>query len=471
MSADRPHRIGYVLKMYPRFSETFIVSEILAREAAGEEIVIFSLRPPADARFHPELARVQAPVIQVGRSSSPRRLWEVWGRAMSAPDLARGMSAQLHELVGAGVDDAEQALEVAMLAREHGVTLLHAHFASMATTVARLAALVTDLPYSFTAHAKDIFHRDVEDADLARKLRDADHAVTISEYNRRHLVERFGATTTARLELVRNGLELERFPFRGHAEIGEVPRLLGVGRLVEKKGFDQLIDTVHALRAEGREVHADIVGDGPLREDLAARIQQLGLTEHVHLLGPRTQEEVRGLLTQADLFVAPFVIGADGNADGLPTVLLEAMATGIPCVAAAVTAVGEVIIDGTTGWLVPTGDTPALIDAVREALDPATDRLARTTAARELVAAHYDSRGQARALRALAERSAHRNILTEPIALADLDAAQTPTAQTATAQPPTGQAPEGRRPSAPTLSPAASPSAGVAAAPTGRSRS
>ena len=83
MSADRPHRIGYVLKMYPRFSETFIVSEILAREAAGEEIVIFSLRPPIDARFHPELARVQAPVIQVGRSSSPRRLWEVWGEAMA----------------------------------------------------------------------------------------------------------------------------------------------------------------------------------------------------------------------------------------------------------------------------------------------------------------------------------------------------------------------------------------------------
>ena len=100
------------------------------------------------------------------------------------------MSAQLPELVAAGADDAEQALAVASC--RHGVTHLHAHFASMATTVARLAALVTDLPYSFTAHAKDIFHRDVEDEDLARKLRDADHAVTISEYNRRHLSARFG---------------------------------------------------------------------------------------------------------------------------------------------------------------------------------------------------------------------------------------------------------------------------------------
>ncbi|MGP9537342.1 glycosyltransferase [Brachybacterium sp. AOP43-C2-M15] len=415
MSADRTHRIGYVLKMYPRFSETFIVSEILAREAAGEEIVIFSLRPPTDARFHPELARVQAPVIQVGRSSSPRRLWEVWGAAMADPQLAVGLSAQLPELVAAGVDDAEQALALAMAAREHGVTHLHAHFASMATTVARLAGLVADLPYSFTAHAKDIFHRDVEDEDLARKLRDADHAVTISGYNLAHLRERFGTRGTARLELVRNGLELERFPYRRRAGLPPVPRLLGVGRLVEKKGFDQLIDMVGALRAEGREVEADIVGDGPLREDLDARIRELGLTEHVRLLGPRTQEEVRLLLDEADLFVAPFVIGADGNADGLPTVLLEAMATGIPCVAAAVTAVGEVILEGRTGWLVPTGDTAALTGAVREALDPATDRGARTDAARDLVVERHDSRVQARRLRELAERSAHRNIRTQPL--------------------------------------------------------
>ncbi|HEX7353045.1 glycosyltransferase [Brachybacterium sp.] len=420
MSADRPHRIAYVLKMYPRFSETFIVSEILAREAAGEEIVIFSLRPPIDARFHPELARVQAPVIQVGRSSSPRRLWERWGAAMADPELAGSVSAQLHELVGAGVDDAEQALTVAMLAREHGVTHLHAHFASMATTVARLAALLTDLPYSFTAHAKDIFHRDVEDEDLARKLRDADHAVTISEYNRSHLRSRFGARDTDRLELVRNGLELERFPYRGRTDLAEVPLLLGVGRLVEKKGFDQLIDVVHALREEGREVRAEIVGDGPLREELAARIDELGLQQQVRLLGPRTQEEVRHLLEEADLFVAPFVIGADGNADGLPTVLLEAMATGIPCVAASVTAVGEVILDGRTGWLVPTGDTAALVGAVREALDPATDRQALTDAARELVTAEYDSRSQSLRLRALAERSAHRTIRTEPIELSAL---------------------------------------------------
>lgn len=413
-------RIGYVLKMYPRFSETFIVSEILAREAAGEQVVIFSLRPPVDARFHPELARVQAPVIHVGRASSPRRLWETWGQSMADARLSRGMREHLGELVGASVDDAEQAVAVARLAREHGVTHLHAHFASMATTVARLAGLVSGLPYSFTAHAKDIFHQDVDPEDLRRKLAGAHHAITISDYNLRHLRSRFGTADTARLHLVRNGLELERFPYHrrelaggaGGADAGgpadgpmtDGPvRLLGVGRLVEKKGFDQLIDAVAALRADGHDVSADIIGDGPLRADLEARIQQQGVAEHVHLLGPRTQEEVRAHLTEAHLFVAPFVIAGDGNADGLPTVLLEAMASGIPCVAASVTAVGEVVIDGETGWLVPAGDPRALTAAIAEALDPATDIARRTDAARALVEANYDSRLQAAALRELAE--------------------------------------------------------------------
>lgn len=415
MQVEQPHRIGYVLKMYPRFSETFIVSEILAREAAGEEIVIFSLRPPNDARFHPELARVQAPVIQVGRASSPRRLWETWGAAMADPTLASGLSAHLPELAGASVDDAEQALSVAMLAREHGVSHLHAHFASMATTVARLASLISAVPYSFTAHAKDIFHRDVDEEDLRRKLSDADHAVTISEYNRRHLRARFPGRDTAGLKLVRNGLEMQRFPYRRRTELSAVPQLLGVGRLVEKKGFDQLIDAVHALREAGREVRADIVGDGPLHEELAQQIRELDLEEHVHLLGPRTQEEVRALLSHADLFVAPFVIADDGNADGLPTVLLEAMASGIPCVAASVTAIGEVVIDGRTGWLVPTGETGALTEAIAQALDPATDRLARTDAARELVAANYDSRSQALRLRELADPALRSLGETQPL--------------------------------------------------------
>ena len=401
MQSDQPRRLGYVLKMYPRFSETFIVSEILAREAAGEEIVIFSLRPPTDARFHPELARVQAPVIPVGRSASPRRLWETWRPAMEDPSLARGAATTLPELVAAEADEAEQSLSVARLAREHGVTHLHAHFASMATTVARLAGAIADLPYSFTAHAKDIFHRDVDDAELEQKLAGAHHAITISEYNLRHLRARF-PRAVQRLHLVRNGLELERFPYLPRPEMRQAPQVLAVGRLVEKKGFALLIDAIAALREAGTEMTASIVGDGPLREELAARIAEHGLEDRVELLGPRTQEEVRALLQEADLFAAPFVIAEDGNADGLPTVLLEAMASGIPCIAADVTAVGEVIRTGETGGLIPCDDAPALAAALREA-GRSTARRSLTDAARALIEREYASPGQAARLRALVQ--------------------------------------------------------------------
>ncbi len=412
MLSETTPRIGYVLKMYPRFSETFIVSEILAREAAGEEIVIFSLRPPVDARFHPELARVQAPVIQVGRSASPRRLWEGWREAMTEPGLAAGMGVNLAELVTAEPDDAEQAVTVARLAGELGVGHLHAHFASLATSVARLAGRLAGLPYSFTAHAKDIFHEDVDEADLRRKLREAHHAVTISDFNLRHLRERFGPNDAERLRLVRNGIELDRFPYRPRPRPHATPRLLAVGRLVEKKGFGHLVDVVAARRADGQDLTLRIVGDGPLREDLARQVLQLGLGDRVELLGPRTQAEVRTLLQEADLFVAPFVVADDGNADGLPTVLLEAMASGIPCVAADVTAVGEVVRTGETGWLVPSADDDALAAAITEAVDPTTDRLRLTDAARALVEAEHASDRQAARLRELSRGSGETTPLT-----------------------------------------------------------
>jgi glycosyltransferase involved in cell wall biosynthesis len=169
---------------------------------------------------------------------------------------------------------------------------------------------------------------------------------------------------------------------------------------VEKKGFGLLIDAIAALRDLGAAMTADIVGDGPLREELAALITARGVEDRVRLLGPRTQEEVRLLLQEADLFAAPFVIAEDGNADGLPTVLLEAMATGIPCIAADVTAVGEVIRTGETGWLIPCGDADALSAALVEAAaSPALRRL--TDAARTLIEQEYSSPDQARRLREL----------------------------------------------------------------------
>lgn len=286
MPSESTPRIGYVLKMYPRFSETFVVTEILAREARGERLEIFALRPNDDTRFHAELARVQAPVRAV---PVPRRLssaWEGLRGAAREPELSAAVARHLRELLSADADDALQAIEVARQAHRRGITHLHAHFASTATTVARLAALLAGIPYSFTAHAKDIFHSSVDPVDLEQKLADAAFAVTVSDFNLHHLQRTYRATAT--VARVYNGLDLDRFPFVPRPARGGTLRLLAVGRLVEKKGFALLIDAVERLRSDGIDVTLDIVGDGELSAPLRARAE-------ASARAPRSASSVRSL--------------------------------------------------------------------------------------------------------------------------------------------------------------------------------
>ena len=390
---------AYVLKMYPRFSETFIVSEILAREAAGDRIEIFSLRPTTDPRFHPELARVQAPVTYIDRPNKTVALWECLQTAVAA-GLAPALGRNLGELTAATADDALQAVNLATALQGRNIRHMHVHFASTAATVARLASALTGIPYSFTAHAVDIFHESVRDEDLQLKLERAHHAVTISRFNLRYLRRRF-PTATSRLHLVRNGLELERFPYRDPRPPGAPLRIAAVGRLVEKKGFQHLLPAAAELRDRGVQLELRIAGTGILAEDLESSIGQLRLQDNVRLLGPQTQDQIHDLLDSADVFVAPCVVGADGNADGMPTVLLEAMATGVPCVSTSVTGIPEAIRNGSTGVLVRPGNPHALARAVRTLASPGTDRVALARNARALVEEDYDVRRQAELLRAL----------------------------------------------------------------------
>lgn len=393
---DASRRVGYVLKMYPRFSETFVLSEILAREAAGTEIEIFSLRPPCDPRFHETLADVRAPVTWLDHAGRrPADTWELLRRG--AAQLP-GLPDALDELVAAEAADGAQALALALAARERRIDHLHAHFGTVATTVARLAARLAGLPYSFTAHAKDVFHESVDPADLERKLCDAHHVVTISEYNRQFLHAHHGASA-ARVHLVRNGLALDAFPFA--APGSRPPIVAAVGRLVEKKGFDVLLDACARLIRAGRSFRCELAGDGPLAGELRARIARLGLEGVVSMRGALPQRDVRALVGSAAAFAAPCVIGTDGNRDGLPTVLLEAMALGTPCVSTPVTGIPEAVLDGQTGLLVPEHDPVELAAALARLLDDAAlrERLAR--AARALVEQQFDARRQARALDAL----------------------------------------------------------------------
>ncbi|NUQ64862.1 MAG: glycosyltransferase family 4 protein [Pirellulales bacterium] len=385
MSYDQPVRVGYVLKRYPRYSETFIVNEILAHEAAGLELDIFSLRPPSDSHFQDRLAKVRAPVRYLTIDGAKAAAF--WSAVDAAADVLPGFWTALKKAQKCPASEVHQAIVLARLVRTGGITHLHAHFATEATGVARLAAAFAGVPYTFTAHAKDIFHESADAADRRQKLADAAAVVTVSDYNCRYLQDTFGEAA-AHVRRIYNGLELADFPYRSPRE--REATVVAVGRLVEKKGFADLVDSCAVLARRGRRLRCRIIGEGELQEDLRRRISAAGVEGLVELLGPRPQSEVIGIVQEAAVFAAPCVVGSDGNRDGLPTVLLEAMALGTPCISTDVTGIPEVVRHGDTGMIVPQHDPESLADQIERLLDSPDLRTELAERARELIAAEFD---------------------------------------------------------------------------------
>jgi colanic acid/amylovoran biosynthesis glycosyltransferase len=370
--ADAPRPVGYVLRKFPVLSETFILSEMLALEARGVPLHVFSLMRPNDPRFHEDLPRLKARVTYVPGIEDAAKLLRHQAR-LARRDGTRYARALLYAL-GRGHPTLLwrflQAGYVANEARRLRLTHLHAQFATRPTTVALLASRLTGIPFSFTTHAMDIFTQRVDRGALARKIREARFVVAVSEFNKAY-VEQVAGTRGGTVVRVYNGIDLERF-----APDGVPParpfRLLCVARLVEKKGLPVLIEACRLLAGRGVEFRCDIVGKGLLRPALEATIRRHRLGSRVRLLGPLTQQEVRARYHGSHLYVLPCVEGRDGNRDGLPVSIVEALACGLPVVTTPMTGIPEVVRHGENGLLVPVGDAAALADAVATLIgDPA----------------------------------------------------------------------------------------------------
>lgn len=387
-------KVGYVLKRYPRFSETFVVNEILAHEAAGQPVEIFALREVAETHFQDIIGRVRAPVTRVPeRFSGPDAFWSLMSEAQERLPHAWNALRQMGSMDGR---DVAQAIVVALAVKKREITHLHAHFGTVATSVARLAAALAGISYSFTAHAKDIYFDYAEPQHLVLKLRDAAEVVTVSDYNVAHLSGRFPASA-AKLRRIYNGLDLQRFAYAPPRP--DAQHILAVGRLVEKKGFHILIESIRLLHRAGRNVTCRIVGQGEEQENLAFQIADAGLEASVRLIGPLSQEDVVREMRSVAVLACPCVVGADGNRDGLPTVLLEAMALGLPCIATGVTGIPELVRDGETGLLVPEGDPEALAEALLSLLDSDQMRRDVSQAGRRLMESNFDIAKSAAELR------------------------------------------------------------------------
>ena len=400
-----PRRVGIVLKGYPRLSESFILREILMLESLGLELHIFALRDPGEPRVHERVAQVRAAVtylpdrflVALGEvaGANLRLLARRPGRYAGA--LAEAVARSARALDGSTL---KRFLQAGVLVERAlpgtGVAHLHAHFCNDPTTVAYFASRLSGIPYSFSAHAKDIYTQPAEH--LAGKIAGARFVTTCTGSNRAHL-QRCAHGPTPILRCY-HGVEIDRYqPAAGRR--AEVAHVLSVGRLVPKKGFPVLLDALAIVKRRGLAFRCTIVGGGPLESALRARIAAEGLEDRVTLSGPLAEYQLAELYREADVFALACEIEPDGDRDGIPNVVIEAMASGLPVVSTRVSGLPECVEDGVTGLLVPEREPGAVAAALER-----------------LIADPEHARALGRAGRAKVERefAAHRNV--EPIAAA-----------------------------------------------------
>jgi colanic acid/amylovoran biosynthesis glycosyltransferase len=421
--------VGYVVRMFPQASETFIANEILELERQGLAVRIYSYRRPRAPVRHAYLRQMNAPVAYLPDplQRDPLRLL-VAHRELLRREPGRYRTTALyvlrHTIRERNPDTWRRFLQAGCLAYlllDGDVGHLHAHFSHGATRVAMLAGMLTGLPYSFTAHARDIYSDDVDFGLLREKAHLARFAVTVSRHNERYLSQHLGHVD-GKVSMLHNGIDLDKFaPDAGAAR--EPGLVVAVGRLVEKKGFRHLIDACSILRRQGRRVRCEIVGGGELRGALEDRIRELGLEDVVVLVGARSQEEIVDFYRRAQVVAMPAVVASDGNRDALPTVLLEAFACGTPAVASRLTGIPEIVDDGVNGILVEPGSPAELADAIERLLVRADLRERYGAAARAKAERCFDLRQSAGELR---RRFAESLGLPASAASGDRDAVRVP---------------------------------------------
>lgn len=359
-------RLGYVLKRYPRLSETFIAAEVIELERQGESVTIFAISRPDEQVEHAFVRNVRARIVYLPHRPllQPLRVIRALGFALtnSPGPWFRAATTCLRSPWTVNLRRLSQATVLRHELHLARIDHVHAHFATAAARLASLVRLMGGPTYSVTAHAKDIYHQEVRPDHLREKLAGAAFVATVSQDNRAYLAEILSGCTP--LHVIANSVDPARIHVAG-TRLPESDLVLSVARLVEKKGLADVVEACAQLARTGRRARLVIVGDGPLRASLESLALDRGVA--ATFTGPIPQEEVIELYRRAAAFCLPCVVAADGDRDGLPTSVLEAMAAGIPVVTTALNGLSEAVLDGQTGLIVPPND-PAAVAAALERL-------------------------------------------------------------------------------------------------------
>lgn len=409
-TAPRPMRVAYVMSRFPKISETFVLYEILALEEQGLTVDVFPLLREHQPVTHPEAAAVVARAhfhpfvswpILAAHLHFLRRRPRAYLRLLA--EVLRGTWGSLNFFVGAlGIFPKSVRFAYEMQAR--GVQHVHAHFATHPAVAALVVHRLTGIPFSFTAHGSDLH---VDRRMLDRKVEAAAFAIAISEFNRQIMVRECGEAVRDKIHVVHCGVDPSVFTPRAAGASATTPlRLLCVASFEEVKGHRYLVEACALLRDRGVHFSCDLVGDGPQRAAVAALVNSARLGDSVHLHGSLPRPDVSRMMAAADVFCLPSVPTRDGKREGIPVVLMEAMASGVPVVSSRLSGIPELVEDGASGILVEPRDSAALAAALEALAGDAVQRARLGQAGRRRVEAHFNLHTNARRLALLFTRNA-----------------------------------------------------------------
>ena len=361
-------RLGYLYSRYPVISQTFCDAEMLTLERLGVELEIGSIYPPLTSLRHEHISRLRAPI----HYAPPQKILRIWEKEAKTGRTAGKWPRELvdrHERkYGPGVkaeQRARNALYFADLFTRNCVDRFHVHFANRAAHTALFVKEISGIPFSVTAHGQD-FMKDLGNDDLLREIcADAEFVAAETDYSRELLCQRC-PDSAAKIYRVYNGIDLESFPDLLPPQANAAPRIISVGRLIAFKGFEHLIDACAELARRGLDFTCEIIGDGPLRDDLQAKIDMSNLSPRVSLLGSLSQRAVLEKLQSADIFALASVTDPQGASDVFPTVIIEAMTAARPVVSTRLAGIPESVVHGETGLLASPGDTTELAQALEQ---------------------------------------------------------------------------------------------------------
>lgn len=365
-------KLGYLVKAFPRISETFILNEILQIEKKGVPLHVYSMIEPKDTKRHRHADEVMSDVTYMPYPLFPatRRLFASHIKVFWDNPL-RYCRALLNVAVSFDKDLVERFIQAGYLARvlkNDGINHLHAGFVHAPGSVAWIVHMMTGIPFSVATHAKDLYHSPKKL--LRKKFASASLVLTCTKYNVKYLNKTFRNDVIHKLQHVYHGVDLNRFPY-GSYGLAPTPLVLTVARLVEKKGLRDLIRACKILHDNGREFQCRIIGEGDLRKTLEKFIKEQNVEGIVSLEGAMDQDEVRKWYRQATVFALPSLITEDGDRDGIPNVLVEAASMGVPIVSTGVSGISELITDNITGLQVPSRAPSELAQAIERLLDSA----------------------------------------------------------------------------------------------------